>query len=512
MCRGGKDTADPRRCPCNSPSRRRAYQNARYAIKSGRKRHPVIAPVAEPKAAPAAAEADLKTLLESVKIVAGSVFRTDHKDESPEENIAFQQRRHEANRDLKKKYGSLDLATVAAGGLVAARAEELSGTSADRVKGQYDDRLAKAEAAYKAVEHSSDEEAEPAMVHLAQVKRGTDPDTLREMRELADSYQAALAEIRPMGGTLNLHEQSQSNAAAKIQEVAELYPTEWLETSNRHSMLVATLTADRAHYADRRDIKETEQRRRVVQLCITPDRMDEVNAIGPKGPMRDTGRTTHASYRDPETKQYVSGQFPVYEQEQWKVIRPGEKFRAKKDGSPWGGDGWEKWDHPENGGTYWRCPDTYDHLVNTEKGSEILTGGRTISYIAGRDPNFAISAHEFGHRTEYAIDGVTSIEHSFLARRTSSVPAKDWPGTMEWDPLVPLSPGSKEMVRPDHFTNTYMGKDYGQEATEVMSMGMEGLFAGSFGGFIGIGGEKPDIEVRDLVLGVLASVSGSRSR
>lgn len=45
-----------------------------------------------------------------------------------------------------------------------------------------------------------------------------------------------------------------------------------------------------------------------------------------------------------------------------------------------------------------------------------------------------------------------------------------------------------------------------------MSMGMEGLFAGSFGGFIGIGGEKPDLEVRNLVLGVLASAGGSRSR
>lgn len=122
------------------------------------------------------------------------------------------------------------------------------------------------------------------------------------MRKLADSYQAALAEIRPMGGTLSLHEKSDQNAAARIQEVAELYPTEWLETSNKHSILVASLTADRAHYADSHEIRETEERRRQTHICATPDRMKEISKVGPKGPLRDTGTTTHASYRDPETK------------------------------------------------------------------------------------------------------------------------------------------------------------------------------------------------------------------
>lgn len=83
---------------------------------------------------------------------------------------------------------------------------------------------------------------------------------------------------------------------------------------------------------------------------------------------------------------------------------------------------------------------------------------------------------------------------------------------MNQDPLVPMSAGSTEMTRPDNFTNIYMGKDYRGDATEVMSMGMEGVFAGAYGGFIGVGGEKPDLEVRDLVLGVLASVGGRKER
>lgn len=100
----------------------------------------------------------------------------------------------------------------------------------------------------------------------------------------------------------------------------------------------------------------------------------------------------------------------------------------------------------------------------------------------------------------------------FLERRTSTVESEEWPGLMLQEELVPMYPGSSEMTRPDNFTNIYMGRDYGREATEVMSMGMEGVFAGSYGGFIGVGGEKPDLEVRNLVLGVLATAGGRMER
>lgn len=513
MCRAlGSKT--PRRCPNCTPRRRRAFQKARYAIKKARKvRNALITPVEAPVAAGAVAGADLNALIESVKIAAGGVFREDHKGESLEENLAFQRLRQEACRGLGDKYGSLDKAAIAVGGLVAARAEELSGTSAEQVKARYEERLRKAEGDYMGAVMTSPQEERVSFKHLVKVKRGTDPETLSDMRGLANSYQAALAEIRPMGGEIKLHARSDPQAAALIQDAAELYPTEWIEASNGHSLLVASATTKRAHYADWHDIRETEQARRMEQVIMTPDRSKLVTVGGPEGELRDTGRTAHEAYRDRKTGEYVDGHFPVYEREQWEVFPSWKKFRAKKDGSPWGkGSGWEKWEDPESERTAWRRPAVYDRVLTSEVGSEILTGGRTISYIEGREANFAVSAHEFGHRTEEAVDGVMNIERSFLERRTSNIPSKDWPGTMEQDPLIPMSPGSNEMTRPDSFTNIYMGRDYTQGATEVMSMGMEGIFAGNYGGFIGIGGEKPDLEVRDLVLGVLASAGGTRER
>lgn len=171
MCRGLGEK-NPRRCPNCSPTRRRAAQRNRYALKKARKLHPDGPPAQEPVAPPVVPEADLRKLIESVKIVAGSIFREVHKGESTEDNIAFQRRRQDANRGLNETYGSIDQAAIAVGGLVATRAEELSGTSADKVKRQYEDRLVEAEARYEAAMDLTYVESEEAIVWLARVKRG----------------------------------------------------------------------------------------------------------------------------------------------------------------------------------------------------------------------------------------------------------------------------------------------------------------------------------------------------
>jgi hypothetical protein len=123
---------------------------------------------------------------------------------------------------------------------------------------------------------------------------------------------------------------------AKIQEAAELYPTEWIEASNEHSLLLASSTTKRAHYADWHDIEDTEPAQKVQRKAVSPLMVAKVGEPSPKGPMRETGDYLRGSYRDPKTKQTVYANFPVYEQDEWEVIKPWQKFRAKKDGSPWG--------------------------------------------------------------------------------------------------------------------------------------------------------------------------------
>ncbi|NJJ37833.1 hypothetical protein [Paenibacillus apii] len=100
-----------------------------------------------------------------------------------------------------------------------------------------------------------------------------------------------------------------------------------------------------------------------------------------------------------------------------------------------------------------------------------------------------VAIHELGHRFESIIPQLLELEHEFYARRTAGE-------ELQW-----LGPGydKAEMSRFDRFVNPYMGKDYGGEAFEFLSMGFEGLFALSFD-------LSKDTDFEEFILGVLASI------
>lgn len=110
----------------------------------------------------------------------------------------------------------------------------------------------------------------------------------------------------------------------------------------------------------------------------------------------------------------------------------------------------------------------------------------------------AVAAHEFGHRCEHAMGRIGRLERAFLARRTGGGdpgrPAK----------TVPLSSGGRAW--PDHFVDAYVGKIYSGTPiyTEVLSVGMEALVGGRYGGLSGLGNQEPDHDHRAFVLGLLA--------
>jgi hypothetical protein len=188
------------------------------------------------------------------------------------------------------------------------------------------------------------------------------------------------------------------------------------------------------------------------------------------------------------------------------VILPGQRFRAKKDGTPWGKD-WEQWDHPETGEVYWRRPRMQDKTISSERISQIQLGLRKEGYMEGRDPDMATATHELGHRMQYSVGNLNDLERAFLVRRTS-VPSPDYPEhtvRQEQEPIYGTS--RKELCRPDHFSNRYMGKEY-DKVTEIVTMGMESLFTGTNGGLIGIGRSDPDREFRDFILGAVATAGG----
>jgi hypothetical protein len=50
-----------------------------------------------------------------------------------------------------------------------------------------------------------------------------------------------------------------------------------------------------------------------------------------------------------------------------------------------------------------------------------------------------------------------------------------------------------------------MGKEYTDGYREVLSMGMEAIFSGSQGSLIGLGNFKPDPDMKNFIIGLLAT-------
>lgn len=97
--------------------------------------------------------------------------------------------------------------------------------------------------------------------------------------------------------------------------------------------------------------------------------------------------------------------------------------------------------------------------------------------------------HELGHRFEQVVPGIREAEQAFYAERTAGE-------SLQW-----LGPGysTREVTRRDKFLSPYMGKDYGGQAFELVSMGFQYAYTDY---------ERlsQDEDMRDWILGILASL------
>ena len=97
--------------------------------------------------------------------------------------------------------------------------------------------------------------------------------------------------------------------------------------------------------------------------------------------------------------------------------------------------------------------------------------------------------HELGHRFEQVVPGIREAEQRFYAQRTAGEELK-------W-----LGPGysTREVTRRDNFLSPYMGKDYGGQAFELVSMGFQYAYTDY---------ERlsQDEDMRNWILGILAGI------
>lgn len=115
--------------------------------------------------------------------------------------------------------------------------------------------------------------------------------------------------------------------------------------------------------------------------------------------------------------------------------------------------------------------------------------------ILGGSEYTATAIHELGHLVELRLDHVRSAEWAHYLRRTrgeTQVPMSSLQPDVGYRPY--------EVTRPDGFGHPYIGRDYGatpDSAYEILSMGLEGVWAGSV---------HLDPETLWFVLGVLATL------
>jgi len=91
--------------------------------------------------------------------------------------------------------------------------------------------------------------------------------------------------------------------------------------------------------------------------------------------------------------------------------------------------------------------------------------GRALMAISGNEncQQVRTAIHEIGHRFERAVDDLLEIEKTFYDRRTKGE-------ELQW---LGGNYSLSEKSRFDDFFNKYIGKDYGETAYEIVSMGFE---------------------------------------
>ena len=130
-----------------------------------------------------------------------------------------------------------------------------------------------------------------------------------------------------------------------------------------------------------------------------------------------------------------------------------------------------------------------------------ITSTDTGTHVGG-GPGVSIALHEFAHRVEDTTPRIKQYEDAFLKRR-----AGFFDGSDEKPSNIYVGRATEKGYK-DNFSSHYMGKVYDNGSREILSMGMETLFAGTHDSFLGSDEYAPDVDYKRFVLGVLASSAG----
>lgn len=299
--------------------------------------------------------------------------------------------------------------------------------------------------------------------------------------KLADSYQAVLSEVRPLGGGLKFEDLSDARASEVALKAAQVFPSDWLKASDDLGGLVVVDVESRAHYSHENFVVGSKSLPpKIVKSKIDPSIV----------------KSAYEEYKLVDEKTSLLG-YRRYEKLEHEYV----------DGSITNRPEGQDWEYYSDGYLFngWRRPKRVK-----VKGSG-LSVNKDAPGVLNAPEGYSVAVHELSHRMERVAPGLSRMENHWLLERTTSKKG-------EREPLISLDNGrDDEFVRQDSFIVSYIGKEYEANGWhyEVMSVGMQALFGGDYGGLVGVDskrGYSEDQDMRSFILGALASAGLSKIR
>lgn len=306
------------------------------------------------------------------------------------------------------------------------------------------------------------------------LERARQQDVIALGKKVSKAHRDVLALTRDLGGrAINISESSNRGAVRILNKALWYLPTDWINASNNGDVMNVRATVQRAHY--RPDYHITTVR--------VPEREDILRPVSwrpSEKEVREEGwRLEDNNFRG---NIWSRIQFEDFDPTRGTLDAFGEPV-----GNRWkqysDGDGKKKW----------------RRTILREV--EIASEGAEL-FISPDDNGQSVALHEFMHRVQDMNENVQKAERAHHARR---IRLQD--GSMQAAEALHGHGHHHEMVQPDHYANRYMGRVYdeGSHFTEILSNGVQALFYGEHGSFMGIGGRHiPDQQSRSFTLGALA--------
>lgn len=324
------------------------------------------------------------------------------------------------------------------------------------------------------------------------------------------AYQAALREAGVQfadKNSLKVTDDSNSWAEKEVRNVTAYYPEGWVQASNKAAEergvgLRLKKTTGRAHYSAQA-IQKTMKSRQVLgnteekDADWQPDPRNEHDLCLVEVPVVNGEYT----YVDPYGYKTTFWQTPQEGRKLYVSVRHERKHSEKKPRGDWKQVTVKKkqyvngeWKEGED--TYWHRPQVTRRQSFSHSAAEVTVSSEFSKVGEGNGHRVAI--HEMAHRFEDTVPGVKLAEDAFLTRRAGKHENPDVKMEM-------INGMRGEVGYKDKFHQHYSGRVYPDGSREILSVGMETMFAGNFGGFTykPLTTNEPDADYRRFVLGLL---------